>query len=393
MAKPKSKVTIVKTTDDKAARAAAKFGRADSDGTVWLIEGDSERVVGQFKVKQPKDALEFYVKRYLDLVDRLTLFENRIKVANVKKSEIDQAIEHFRSELENPSVVGNVQKLRDRLDKIEQDAEITKAEIDKNKAVNIQQTIENRIKIVNEAEKMVAKINDKINWKQTTEKFINLLNKWTHEQKTAPRIPKNIEDELWKKFAESRRVFEEKKKDFYQGLNKSSQLAKKAKEKIIEKAKILSETDKLEVGQEGFRNLIKDWKNAGRARRSVDDKLWEEFKGYMDTFYDKKGSADKALDEEYEKNYEAKIAILQEAKKLLPVKDPKIARSKYRAYMSRINDLGKVPSSKVKEFRAQIEEIDNAISDAEKQAWKNSDPRKAEINEKLLELKKKLEAK
>ncbi|MDR2799023.1 MAG: DUF349 domain-containing protein [Bifidobacteriaceae bacterium] len=393
MANTKSKVTVVKTSDEKSAKQAAKFGRVDSDGTVWLIESNGERVVGQFKVKQPKDALDFYVKRYLDLVDRLTLFETRIKISNVKKGELDKTIENFKKELESPSVIGDIQKLRDRLDKIAGEAEIAKAEIDKNKAVEIQKTIEKRIKIINDAHNIVSGLKDKINWKETSEKFANLLNLWSSEQKNAPRIPKEIEEELWQKFSQSRRIFEDKKREFFQSLNKSSQLAKKAKEKIIEKAKVLSESDKIEDAQEGFRNLIKDWKNAGRARRSVDDKLWEEFKGYMDTFYDKKGSADAALDEEYEKNYEAKMAVLEEAKKHLPVKNPKIARQKFRAYMSRIADLGKVPSSKVKSFREETDKIEKAISDAEKDAWNKSDPRRAEINEQLAELKKKLEAK
>ncbi|MDR3116619.1 MAG: DUF349 domain-containing protein [Bifidobacteriaceae bacterium] len=388
----KSSVTVVKTSDEKLAKAAAKFGRVDSDGTVWLIEeGGKERKVGEYKVKEPKDALNFYVKRYLDIVDRVSLFEARMKVAKLKKSDIDSGLANFHRELENPSVVGDVAALRKRLQKILEQAEIIKLEIDKDKALDVKQTLSKRITIVNEAEKLVNKINDKINWKQTTEKFSELLYQWSNEQKNGPRIPKNIEEDLWKRFSKMRRVFENSRRDFYSSFNKSAEIAKKSKEKIIAKAQELSQSDKWDETQAAFRTLMQDWKAAGRAKRAVDDKLWQEFKGYMDAFYDKKGSADEVLEEEYQKNYEAKLAIIEDMKKLLPVSNPKLAREKYRAFMSRINDLGKVPLAKIKVVRSEIEKIDKAITQAENDAWQESDPRKLEINQKLAELKKKLE--
>ncbi|MDR3152178.1 MAG: DUF349 domain-containing protein [Bifidobacteriaceae bacterium] len=388
----KSSVTIVKTADEKSAKAAEKFGRVDSDGTVWLIENGSERKIGEYKVKEPKDALKFYVKRYLDIVDRISLFEARMKVAKLKKSDIDASLANFHKELEKPSVVGDVAALRERLAKILEQAEIIKLEIDKNKALDVKQTITKRIKIVNDAEKLANKINDRINWKQTSEKFSQLLEQWSNEQKTGPRIPKDIEEDLWNRFSKIRRAFENARREFYSSFNKSAEIAKKTKQKIIDKAKELSQSEKWDETQAAFKALMQDWKAAGRAKRSVDDKLWDEFKGYMGAFYDKKGSKDEILEEEYQKNYEAKLAVIEDMKKLLPVNNSKLAREKYRAFMSRINDLGKVPVSKIKIVRDEIEKVDKAIAEAENKDWQQSDPRKLEINQKLSELKKKLES-
>ncbi|MDR3128461.1 MAG: DUF349 domain-containing protein [Bifidobacteriaceae bacterium] len=389
----KSPITILKTADKNEAKKAAKFGRVDSDGTVWLIENGKEHKIGEFKVKEPKDALDFYVKRYLNLMDRLSLFETRMKVANLKKSEIDSSLDNFKKELINPAIIGDVEKLRQRLDKIISQAEIIKLEIDKTKAVGIQQAITERIKIINQAEKIVAEINNKVNWKQTSDKFADLLNQWTNNQKNSPKVAKDIDDKLWQKFSENRRVFENAKKEFYATFNKSSQITKHTKEKIITKAKSLSTSEKWNETQEAFRNLIKDWKAAGRTRKNTDDKLWQEFKGYMDQFYDKKNSVDAILEEDYAKNYQAKTAIIQDMKKLLPISDAKKAREKYRAYLSKLSDIGKVPANKIKKIQEEISKIDKAVSQAENEAWQKTDPRKIEINQKLAELKKKLESK
>lgn len=113
----------------------------------------------------------------------------------------------------------------------------------------------------------------------------------------------------------------------------------------------------------------------------------------MDQFYDKKNSVDAILEEDYAKNYQAKTAIIQDMKKLLPISDAKKAREKYRAYLSKLSDIGKVPANKIKKIQEEISKIDKAVSQAENEAWQKTDPRKIEINQKLAELKKKLESK
>ena len=53
--------------DPEEAMAAAKWGRVDGEGRVYVQDGGTEREVGQFPDAPIAEAMAFYVRRYLDL--------------------------------------------------------------------------------------------------------------------------------------------------------------------------------------------------------------------------------------------------------------------------------------------------------------------------------------
>ena len=59
-------------------QAPSGFGRVDADGTVYVIQGGSERSVGQIPDSTPEEALAFYVRRFENLAAEVTLLMPRV---------------------------------------------------------------------------------------------------------------------------------------------------------------------------------------------------------------------------------------------------------------------------------------------------------------------------
>ncbi len=91
-----------------------------------------------------------------------------------------------------------------------------------------------------------------------------------------------------------------------------------------------------------FRDLLTEWKAAGRAAKDVDDALWHRFKAAQDTFFAARNAASAERDAEFRANAEAKEALLAEAEKL-DTSDLDAARAALRAIGDKWDAIGKVP--------------------------------------------------
>jgi predicted negative regulator of RcsB-dependent stress response len=129
---------------------------------------------------------------------------------------------------------------------------------------------------------------------------------------------------------------------------------------------------------------MREWKRAGHARPKEDDSLWEQFKAAQDKFFDAKDVEDSAVGEEYEKNYEAKLLILENAKKILPVKDIKKARAELRIIQQKWDEIGRVPRTKLAGIESRLEKIESAIRKAEEDAWDKTNSALSERQDSVL---------
>ena len=113
--------------DPHDAAEAAQWGRVEDDGTVLVRESSGERVVGQFPDVAADEALAFYVRRFLDLVAQVKLFESRL--AHISTKEIDQTLKSLKEQVAEPQAVGDLEGLRQRLALAEERAIERRSEI------------------------------------------------------------------------------------------------------------------------------------------------------------------------------------------------------------------------------------------------------------------------
>ena len=116
--------------------------------------------------------------------------------------------------------------------------------------------------------------------------------------------------------------------------------AKELKEKIIAKAKELSQASDLNKVQDEFNKLMDEWKAAGRAGRDTDDALWKEFQEARDVFYQRKHEAWEAMQEQFAKAKAVKEELIVKAKALADSEEWKKTSDELKQLMDEWKNAG-----------------------------------------------------
>ena len=92
-----------------------------------------------------------------------------------------------------------------------------------------------------------------------------------------------------------------------------------------------------------YRDLMRQWKEAGRARRDDEAELWKRFRDAQDKFFAARSEVFAAKETELRAHATVKEQLLAEAQELLPVTDWRAARSALRGIQERWEQAGPVP--------------------------------------------------
>lgn len=347
------------------------FGRVDVDGTVYVKDGDGEREVGQFSDGSATEAMAFYTRRYDDLAGQIALVEARI-ARGTAGVQIVQSVEKLAELVKAPAAVGDLQALRDRVQKLEVRAQEFAAEQKAQKEAAKEQAYAERQAIVTEAEQLVAQPADKIRWKDTGAALEDLFAKWQQHQRSTVQLPKSQADELWKRFRAARHKFEQARRQYFAQVDATNKAVKAAKEKIIAEAEKLGEKGADAVND--YRRLLDQWKQQPRANRKIEDALWERFKAAGDVIYSARAAEMAVLDEEQSANLEAKEQVLKDASVLLSATDYKAARKQLTEFQIRWDKIGRVPRQHSREIEGKMREIEAHVKHLEDEHWRQTDP-------------------
>ena len=366
-------IRVLNADEQALAKKAAEFGRVEEDGQVYLIEDGKERLVGQKIGVTPTEALDFYIRRYLDLKSKIDLLQARLANPEVSLKEVDTTAKKLAEELTSPSAVGNIPELRTQLESVNTVINERREEQSKARAKAKEEATKVREKIVLEAEKITALPPEKTQWRPVGNRLNILLDEWRSEQRKI-RIDRNIEDELWKRFSKTRTTFDRNRRHYFAQLEASNKAARETKQSLIEKAKQLSTSTEWAKTTAAFKQLLDEWKAAGRATKTEDDKLWEEFRAAQDVFFAAKKEHLEIQNEEFKQNLVIKEELLVQAEKLLPVKDVNLAKKELRKIQEAWEDAGKVPRNDIQRVEGRLRAVEKAIRDAEQEHWSRTNP-------------------
>ncbi|WP_216389021.1 DUF349 domain-containing protein [Arcanobacterium phocae] len=378
VAHPKPATAPVPPVDEAQAIHAATFGRIDNERNVWLKEADgSERIVGQYAAGgSEKDALELYVRRFLDLQAQVTLLETRI--SHISPEEAHQSLKTLHEQLIEPAVVGDVASLIARAAKLDELAEQRKQEVAAERAAAKEQALAERTAIVEKAEALANQDPARTHWKNSRQELTDLLEAWKTSQRTGARIDRPTEESLWKRFSSARTQFDRHRRQYFSERDAALKIIVARKEELIAEAETLATSTDWGATAGRFRDLMDEWKAAGRSIKKEDDRLWERFRLAQQAFFDARSAHNSALDEEFGANLTAKLALLEEAEKLVPVQDIDYAKDQIRSIGERWDAIGRVPRADIARTEGRLRDIERAIRDAESEQWRKSDPDKKE---------------
>ena len=121
-----------------------------------------------------------------------------------------------------------------------------------------------------------------------------LLEEW----KAAPHADRAVETALWKRFSAARNAFTKRRKAYFAGLEGERETAKTRKEKLCAQAEELAPSTDWGPTASAFRDLMRSWKEAGRAGRADEEALWGRFKAAQDQFFPARSSVYSAKEAE-----------------------------------------------------------------------------------------------
>ena len=350
------------------------FGRVADDGTVSVVEAAGERVVGQVPGATGDDAMTLYVRRFLDLDGKVTLFAQRLTATDLSVKEIDQTLAKLTEELAEPAAVGDLDGLRTRLDALREIAATRKQAVEAERAAAREQALAERTTIVEQAEKIAATDSERMQWRPAGDQLRQLLDEWKTAQRSGPRLERTAEESLWKRFSHARTTFDRERRHHFAQLETRNTEAKTAKEAIVAEAEALATSTDWGATAGVYRDLMARWKTVGRASRQVDDALWTRFRAAQEQFFAARNAQSAQVDAEFAANLEVKLALLTEAEALLPVKDVAATKAALRSVQARWEQAGKVPRADVQRIEARMRAVENAVRESDDAHWKRTNP-------------------
>ncbi|GAA4172433.1 DUF349 domain-containing protein [Gryllotalpicola koreensis] len=349
------------------------WGRVAEDGTVYVREGDGERAVGEFPGATAEEALAYYERKFADLAGQVSILEQRAR-RGAPAADVAKSVASLKASIVGASAVGDLASLEARLDKLGGAVdELTEQQSAEAKAA-LADALVVREQIVIEVEALAAEDPAKTQWKRTSAHLDELFARWQQHQKEGPRLPKNEANELWKRFRAARSVIERNRKAFFAELDSQHRDARTAKTALIERAEALVPRGIDGIPQ--YRELLDEWKRAGRAGKRDDDALWARFKAAGDQIYAAKAEQDAVENEEYSANLDAKLALLAEAEPLLNETDRDIAKAKLLDIQRRWDEIGRVPREQVRPVEDRLRRVETAVRKLDEEHWRANNPEK-----------------
>ncbi|WP_194398842.1 MULTISPECIES: DUF349 domain-containing protein [Microbacterium] len=376
-------VEVVEVVVEEAAPVSADepWGRVDDDGTVSVREAGGWRVVGQFPDGSPEEALAYFERKYTDLASEVTLLEVRHRRGGASASDLRSTARTINGKLDGAAAVGDLASLVARVAALTQ----TLAAESETEAVAAREAVDDAVKarteLVEKAEALAARDPRTVQWKQATAELNSLFDQWQSQQQNGPRLPKSTAQQLWKRFRDARATVDKHRRAFYAELDEAHKVVRDRKTRLVEKAEALS--SKGEDGIPAYRELLDQWKTAGRAGKKVDDALWARFKAAGDALYGARIERETADAEASREKIEQKRALLEEAKVVADERDLAKARSILTGVQRRWDEIGRIfPRDTERSLDDELRRVENALRSREDADWKRNDPeQKARAND------------
>jgi hypothetical protein len=343
------------------------FGRVDEDGTAWVKTTDGERQIGSWQAGDAAEGLAHFGRRYDDLATEVGLLEARLASGAGDAKKTKAAAVALAESLSTAAVIGDLDALARRLDVIVAESDEAAAAAKVEREHEREEHTHRKEELAAEAEQIGA---ESTQWKAAGDRLREILDEW----KTIRGVDRKVDDALWKRYSKAREAFNRRRGAHFAELDRDRASAKVVKEELVVRAEALSDSTDWGPTAAAFRDLLTEWKAAGRAPRDADDALWKRFKGAQDVFFAARNAAASERDAEFDENATAKEALLREFGDIDPAKDLEAARAALRDLQDKWDAIGKVPRERMHDLEGKLRAIEKKVRDAVDSQWRRTDP-------------------
>ena len=194
--------------------------------------------------------------------------------------------------------------------------------------------------LLEKAEAVVNQANETPkDWEAHTKELIALQAEW----KTIGFAARAENEAVWKAFRAVCDDFFNRKKEHYSARNEVYDANRDRKRVLVDKANELKDSTDWKETSNAIIRLQKDWKAIGSAGQRNEHKLWKQFRGACDHFFDAKKAHYAKQDEGYKGNLTAKEELIKKIEAYKPAADAKETIDGLKAFSAEFNAIGHVP--------------------------------------------------
>jgi hypothetical protein len=344
-----------------------KWGRVDADGTVYVRTADGERAIGSWQAGEPDEGLVHYARRFDDLRTEVELLHARLASGSGDPKQAATSAKHLLASMADAAVIGDLAALTARTEYIIAEAERA---IEANRKVRDKARAESTARkqtLVEEAEQIAEEATQ---WKPAGDRLRAILDEW----KTIKGVDRKTDELLWKRFAKARDAFNRRRGSHFADMDRQRNAAKAAKQALVDEAEQLSESEDWADTASRYKQLMIEWKAAGRAPKESDDALWQRFRAAQDKFFSRRSAVFDERDAEFAENAKRKEELLAEADHIDPTTDLDGARAALHRIQDQWDQIGKVPRERIRELEAKLRAIEEKVRNAADTRWRRTDP-------------------
>ncbi|MGH3714834.1 MAG: DUF349 domain-containing protein [Micromonosporaceae bacterium] len=358
------------------AREWTTYGRIDADGTVYVKTAAGEREVGSWQAGTPEEGLLHFARRFADLVTEVDLLGTRMASGAADPQHSLKSLRRLRGSLDTAHAVGDFDAIGARIDELIADAEKRNEAVKEEKAAAKAEAIARKEALAAEAEQLAA---ESTQWKATGDRLREILEEW----KTIRIGDRKLDTELWRRYAAARDAFSRRRGTHFAGLDAQRKEIQARKEELVAEAEQLANSTEWGAAATRMKQLMADWKAAGRAARDTEQKLWERFRAAQDAFFSHRSEVFSARDAELRDHLETKRSLLEQAEALDVDTDPQAAQAKLREIQGRWHEAGRVPRESQHTMDRRLRAVEEKVRQAMDSAWRRTAPAESPLLEQM----------
>lgn len=191
-------------------------------------------------------------------------------------------------------------------------------------------------------EKISNLIKDKIDSHKEWQQKIKELEALRQEFFKIGRVPRAVNEKIWREFKDATRNFNKVKNNFYKEIKRGQHDNLQKKIALVEKAESLKDSEDWDVTTDIMKQIQAEWKTIGHVPRKYSDKIWKQFKDACNHFFDRlHGVQDEANKEQIEA-FNKKKEFLENFKSQA---SESLTLDVLNSYVSDWNKLGSLPTN------------------------------------------------
>jgi hypothetical protein len=198
----------------------------------------------------------------------------------------------------------------------------------------------NKKEIISQIEVLAQeKVNSHAAWLVQIEKVETLRNFFF----TAGKVPAEVTDQTWSEFKAAVKSFNVLKNSFYKDIKKDQNDNLSKKLSLVAKANELKESTDFAVTTPLFKQIQEEWKTIGHVPRKFSDKLWADFRGACNEYFEKLKELKSDSDTEEIEAFENKKSYLEVIQGFELIGEHKADLDAIKAHIETWKNFGKVP--------------------------------------------------